>query len=118
MPTWRCTRRRPAARPPNALTHGTHDPWPACRAVHRVGLGGEGHHPIARPSRANPSRGGDAKPGASVPPEVARLPGRASQEPPSREARNQMKANLARFMLFLSAVASMALTVSAGPRPY
>jgi hypothetical protein len=68
---------------------------------------------LAWPSRANPSRGGDAKPGIS--PETARLPTTECIEPSSKGV-HVVKANLARFTWALTLLASLALTVGAGMR--
>jgi hypothetical protein len=64
-------------------------------------------------SRANPSRGGDAKPGISLE-ETARLPIAERIRQDSKES--SVKANLARFTGALALLASLALTIGAGVR--
>ena len=67
---------------------------------------------IGRPSRANPSRDGDAKPGIFF----GRQPG--CREPSAgTQTSNEVpavKANLARFIVAVSLLATMALSLGAG----
>ena len=65
--------------------------------------------------RANPSRGGDAKPGISPSRETARLPVPGCNRN-TRETR--VKANLGRFTTALALLATLALSLGAGARWY
>ena len=67
---------------------------------------------VGPPSRANPSRDGDAKPGIFLG-KTARLPVAIVRDAqPIRGG--VVKANLARFTVALSLLATMALTLAAG----
>src|SRR5262245_26811642 len=70
----------------------------------------EPRRPIDQPSRANPSRGGDAKPGISV----TRPPGCRPDRNQATDEVASVKAILARFTVALTLLASMALTLGAG----
>jgi hypothetical protein len=68
---------------------------------------------IGSSSRANPSRGGDAKPGIFL----GRPPGRRSPMLTELAQKESIvKANLARFTGVLTLLASLALTLGAGLR--
>ena len=101
--------RRRAVRP--GTSPQRQDPAGTCGSFARIGAPTfgprtNGDPPSRPPSRANPSRGGDAKPGIFAA-KTARLPGRDAS---TGSKESHVKANLARFIWAVALLASMALS--------